>query len=218
MPSPEADNSSMPERRICAGDVMTADIISVGPDAKVPDIARILLDCHVTGVPVIGRDGQVLGVVSETDLERAPVEAGATAEDVMSLGVVTIPMETDLEEVAHIFDQRRIRRAVVTRADGRPRGIITRSDVLRGRVGAWDRAGIPQEADMDLIRWRVADVLEEYGGATSTVRVVIVEGVAHLWGLAESENERRAVHGAVAVVPGVLGVDNHLVIQPRTMA
>lgn len=136
----------------------------------------------------------------------------------MSYGAVTVPEDCPLADVAKVLDERHVRRAVVVRGDGHPRGIITRSDVLRGLAREWDRRGLPADADMDLVRQRVADVLDEYGGAASTVKVVIVEGVAHLWGVVEGENERRAVQGAVAVVPGVLAVDNHLIIQRRPAA
>lgn len=208
----------MAQEKLHARDLMTADMISVAPDTEVQEIARLLLECHITGVPVIDTDGRLLGMVSETDLERDASGPHARATDVMSYGAVTVPEDAGLDDIAKVFDERRIRRVVVVRTDGRPRGILTRSDLLLGVARGWEQAGLPPDADMDLIRQRVADVLNEYGGAASTVKVVIVEGVAHLWGIVESENERRAVHGAVAAVPGVLGIDNHLVIHRGTLA
>lgn len=208
----------MPEEGPYARDLMTADLISVGPDRELTEVARIMLECHITGLPVVDHDGRLLGMISETDLEREPLSPQSKAADIMSYGAVTVPEDCPLADVAKVLDERHVRRAVVVRGDGHPRGIITRSDVLRGLAREWDRRGLPADADMDLVRQRVADVLDEYGGAASTVKVVIVEGVAHLWGVVEGENERRAVQGAVAVVPGVLAVDNHLIIQRRPAA
>ncbi|MDA8230247.1 MAG: CBS domain-containing protein [Magnetospirillum sp.] len=198
-------------------DVMTSSVITVAPDSEAEEVARVLLESHITGVPVVDGEGTLLGMVSETDLERATGRPHAKAVDVMAGGVVTINEEAELEQAERLFDERRVRRAVVVRPDGRMRGIVTRSDLLRGLAREWDRAGLPPEPDMDAIRQRVLDVLGEYGGTASTVKVVVVEGVAHLWGVVESENERRAMHGAVAVVPGVLGVDNHLIVHSGTV-
>ena len=58
-----------------AADVMVTNVITVGPDACVQDVARILLDSRISGVPVVGSDGKLLGMVSEGDLMRR-VEAG----------------------------------------------------------------------------------------------------------------------------------------------
>lgn len=204
--------------KLHARDLMTADMISVAPDTEAQEVTRILLESHITGVPVIDKDGRLLGMVSETDLERNASGRHAKAAEVMSYGAVTVPEDIDIDEVARVFDERRVRRAVVVRDDGRPRGILTRSDILRGVAREWDGAGLPPEADMDLVRQRVMDVLDQYGGTASTVKVVIVDGIAHLWGLVASENEHRAMQGAVAVVPGVLGIDNHLIVHRGMMA
>ena len=58
-----------------AADVMVTNVITVGPDACVQDVARILLDSRISGVPVVGSDGKLLGMVSEGDL-MCRVEAG----------------------------------------------------------------------------------------------------------------------------------------------
>lgn len=51
-----------------ARDVMSREVVSVGPDAQVPEIARILLEHGISAAPVVGADGAPLGMVSETDL------------------------------------------------------------------------------------------------------------------------------------------------------
>ena len=49
-------------------DVMVTDVISVGPEASVQDVAHILLNAHISGLPVVGNRGELLGIVSEGDL------------------------------------------------------------------------------------------------------------------------------------------------------
>ena len=51
-----------------AADVMVSNVVTVGPDASVQDVAGILLRNHISAVPVVGADGKVLGIVSEGDL------------------------------------------------------------------------------------------------------------------------------------------------------
>ena len=59
-----------------ARDVMTKQVVTVPPDASVPEIARLLLDRHISAVPVVDADDRVLGIVSEGDLIRRPEVAG----------------------------------------------------------------------------------------------------------------------------------------------
>jgi CBS domain-containing protein len=58
-----------------AADVMVTKVITVGPDACVQDVAHVLLSARISGVPVVGPNGELLGIVSEGDLMRR-VEAG----------------------------------------------------------------------------------------------------------------------------------------------
>ena len=58
-----------------AADVMVRNVITVGPDACVQDVAHILLTARISGVPVVGANGELVGIVSEGDLMRR-VEAG----------------------------------------------------------------------------------------------------------------------------------------------
>jgi len=58
-----------------AQDVMTRDVVTVGPYTAVPDIAAIMADKHISGVPVVTDSGEIIGIVSESDLLRR-VEIG----------------------------------------------------------------------------------------------------------------------------------------------
>jgi len=53
-----------------AADVMVRNVITVGPDACVQEVAHILLTARISGVPVVGSNGELVGVVSEGDLMR----------------------------------------------------------------------------------------------------------------------------------------------------
>ena len=58
-------------RSIEVGEVMAKDVATVGPDARLGDVARILVDRKIGCVPVVGANGELLGLVTETDLIAA---------------------------------------------------------------------------------------------------------------------------------------------------
>ncbi len=58
------------DERTPVAEIMTAEVVTTVPDARVEDAARLLREHHISGIPVVGRDGHVLGVLTETDLVR----------------------------------------------------------------------------------------------------------------------------------------------------
>ena len=55
-----------------AKDVMTTEVLTVTPDTTVEEIAKLMLEHRISGVPVADEQGAVLGIVSEGDLIRRP--------------------------------------------------------------------------------------------------------------------------------------------------
>jgi CBS domain-containing protein len=143
-----------------ATDVMQRDVAAVAPDDTVIEAARLMLKHHVSGLPVIGERGALIGIVSEGDLlhrvendtDRNPplwrmifasparLEAefvkstGSRVKDVMTRDVVTVAEETLLADIAELFERRHIKRVPVLR-DGKLVGIVTRTDLMRALVG-----------------------------------------------------------------------------------
>jgi CBS domain-containing protein len=112
---------------VFAHEIMTRDVATVRPDTAVDDIARLLIQRRITGVPVVDEEGRVLGIVSEFDLIA---KRGRVAADVMSRDVLAVSEDTPAETIADLIAQRRVRRVPVLR-DGRLVGIITRADLVR---------------------------------------------------------------------------------------
>ena len=79
---------------------------------------------------MVDEEGYVLGVVSELDIVS---RHGATAADIMSQQVISVTEGTDIDELAHLFVNERIRRVPVL-AGGRLVGIVSRSDLLSPEV------------------------------------------------------------------------------------
>ncbi|MDQ7246778.1 CBS domain-containing protein [Dongia sedimenti] len=142
-----------------ADEIMTSPVVTVTPDTPASRIAKLLLENHVSAVPVVDASGAPLGIVSEGDLLRRDESGRAArrawwlemlaegeplsqeylsqlrtkdqpAKEIMSAPVVTVTEASDVAELAHLFSSYRIKRVPVLR-DGRVVGIVSRVDLLR---------------------------------------------------------------------------------------
>ena len=112
---------------IQVGEFMTADVITVPTTMPVEQVARVLRERQITGLPVLDDRDRVVGVVSDIDIVT---RRGAVAADIMSPEVISVTAETDVEAVVAILANRRIRRVPVL-AEGQLVGIVSRSDLVR---------------------------------------------------------------------------------------
>jgi CBS domain-containing protein len=110
-----------------SGEIMSTEVVSVDPATPIDEIATILNQKRISGVPVIDSDGAPVGVVSELDIIS---RSGRVASDIMSSGVITVTEDTPAEDIVEILHSRRVRRVPVTR-HGKIVGIISRSDLVR---------------------------------------------------------------------------------------
>ena len=114
-------------------------VVTVPPDTKVRRLLEILAE-HRIGAVVVSQDGvSVGGIVSERDIVRALALRGTAvmSEQVTAIytaDVHTVTPETELEEVARMMTERRVRHAPVT-VDGGLRGIVSIGDVVKSRIG-----------------------------------------------------------------------------------
>jgi CBS domain-containing protein len=112
---------------ITAGELMTQEVVTASPPMPVEDLARMLLEHAIGGVPVVDCDGLLVGMVSGFDVIS---KTGATTGDVMSRGVVSLTEDAGVDEIVSLMGLHGIRRVPVCR-DRRVVGIISRSDLLR---------------------------------------------------------------------------------------
>jgi CBS domain-containing protein len=134
-------------------DVMTREVVTVEPRTSLKDVARLLVDRRVSGVPVVEDDGTVVGVVSEADIllkererhgpssllghmlewdaDEGAKYAARDAADAMTAPAVTIRRSRPVHEAAAIMLDRRVNRLPVVDQHGRLVGIVTRADLVR---------------------------------------------------------------------------------------
>jgi CBS domain-containing protein len=117
-------------------DFMSTPVITIGPHATSSEIADLLAQHRIGGVPVLDRDGRVIGIVSEFDLLS---RTGANASEVMSTEVIMMSEKTDIAAVRSLLVDSHVRRLPVL-ADHQLVGIVAKADVIRLLVREWIRS------------------------------------------------------------------------------
>jgi len=219
-----------------ASDVMTPNVVTVTPETRVEQIARLLLERRISGVPVIDAEGRLVGIVTEGDLmrrpelgterhrgwwlrffgdERARAEEyarahGSRAEQVMTRSVITVTEETPVSEIARLLEEHHIKRVPVVR-DARVIGIVSRANLLQGLAAQHDPTPPARPMDDRAILEAVLRALERDGWtAHARLNVIVRNAVVELWGLVESDQARRAIRVAAENAPGVVAVKDNL--------
>jgi CBS domain-containing protein len=123
-----------PNMTLYASDVMVKDVITVTESMPLKDVARMFVEKKITGAPVVNAEGELVGVISETDIIRKTTSIGAwspsTVGQIMTRPAVTVSPDETLQRVCEMMYNRRIHRVVV--AEGaRIKGILTTMDILR---------------------------------------------------------------------------------------
>jgi len=140
---------------ITAKDVMTRSVVFVKKDSSLEEVADILDRHPISGVPVIGDDQSVAGVISEKDFMfhmgakemRSFMGVVAhclrnkgcialpmrkqKAEDIMTSPAITVREDTPVFEIANMFIEKNINRTPVTDRSNKLIGIVTRADIVR---------------------------------------------------------------------------------------
>ena len=109
-----------------AKDIMTRDIITVTPNMSVKKLAMLLIKSQISGAPVSGKNGKIVGVVSEADIVA---KKGRDVRTIMSKKVISIAEETSVEQIARLMTTHGIKRLPVMRGDDIV-GIVSRADIV----------------------------------------------------------------------------------------
>lgn len=116
-------------------DLLARELVAVDADAPLHTIADQMRTQDVGMIPILS-GGKVVGVVTDRDLVLrvlAPISEPAimTAWDVMSRDPICIDEEATIDRAAEVMQERRVRRLVVLRNDGKPIGVVSLSDMSR---------------------------------------------------------------------------------------
>jgi CBS domain-containing protein len=109
-----------------ARDIMTKDLITVAPTMTVKQLASTLIKNQVSGAPVTGKNGKIIGIVSEADIVS---KRGKDVKSIMSKSIISIEEETPVEEIAQLMTTHHVKRVPVMRGD-KVVGIVSRADIV----------------------------------------------------------------------------------------
>jgi len=142
-----------------ARDIMTTEVISIGPEASVTQVAALLDTHRISGLPVVDREGRLLGVITQSDLvqqardlelppaislmdlrifletpshfqRRLEKMLGGTVRQVMTAKPITISPETPVSEVAALMARKKVHTLPVMKGE-KLVGIIGKIDLIR---------------------------------------------------------------------------------------
>jgi CBS domain-containing protein len=217
-------------------DVMVRDVVTVRPDTDVADAVKLLTEHDVSALPVLDREGNLVGVLSEADLihraeigteKRRPwwleaVTGGSTLADefakshgkkvgeVMTDGVISVSEETPLSEIAALFERKRIKRVPVVK-DGKLVGIVSRSNLIQALASAVGRIDQHDETDRQIRLELLARLKDQPWTGFGDRNITVGNRIVHLWGLVGSEAERKALLALADSVPGVSRVCDEMI-------
>ncbi len=216
-------------------DFMRIDVVTARPNMKVVDVASQMVRSHVSGMPVVDENDNVIGIVSEGDLLRR-AEAGTNhhrprwlqflmgsarladeyvkshglkVKDVMTSNVATVDAADTLDTAVDLMEKRGVKRLPVV-SDGKLIGILSRADVLAAFVYNVRASKTGGKSD-GKIRQEILEAFEkEKWLRGDRLTVVVREGLVELSGIVISEKERKALIVMAENAEGVKGVSDKL--------
>lgn len=208
-------------------ELMTEKVFTIGPEAPIKDVARILVDNGISGLPVCDIEGRVIGVISEGDIlykehdpseghiggplgwiiEGTPNYAGyikakaLTARKAMTSPAITIAPHESVAQAARIMCEHHVNRLPVV-ADEKLVGLVTRADLVR----AFTRTDAEIEQEL------TKDVLERTMWIDpGKVEIDVRNGVAALSGRLHTRSDVELLNRLAARVPGLVAVESTVV-------
>jgi CBS domain-containing protein len=221
-----------------AADVMVSNVITVGVNASIGEVAAILLNNHISAAPVVDEKGELVGMVSEGDLIRRP-EIGTTKRhswwlelisnkwasateyikshsrkvaDVMTRDVITAKPDTPLGDIAAMLERNRIKRVPIVEG-GKLVGLVSRANILQALASATKKLSSLTTANDSELRKKVQSRLAAEPWRPTMLTVTVQDGTVDLWGLVHSVEEKQAAELAAETTPGVRAVVNNIIVQ-----
>jgi CBS domain-containing protein len=207
--------------------VMTRSVIAVTTDTPISEVARLLVDRAISGLPVVDADGRVVGVVSEGDIllreaghappSRRPLArftrsrsgdqtvqrkvGAATAGELMTSPALTLEPHRALRTAAEIMTAKGVNRLPIVDENRRLVGIVTRADLVRAFVRTDEQ--LVEAIRMELfgrMMWIDPDKFE----------ITVDQGTAKVSGAVLKRSTAELIERFLHTVPGVVAAETHI--------
>ncbi|MFF4037654.1 CBS domain-containing protein [Streptomyces sp. NPDC001816] len=210
------------------GSVMTTEVVRAGYGTPFKEVARLLAEHRISGLPVVDEDERVIGVLSETDLisrqaqapdpyrtprripdvaltkaarRRAAKIRARTAGQLMTEPPVTVHAEETVAAAARTMAERGVERLPVVDEEDRLVGIVTRRDLLQ----------VFLRPDPEIRDEVLEEVLERtLWLAPRSIDVCVVQGVVTLTGQLERKSDTEIAVSMASRIDGVVAVVDQL--------
>jgi CBS domain-containing protein len=219
-----------------AQDIMVSPVVTVTPETSVQELAQLLIDRRISGVPVLDAQGTLVGIVSEGDLLRRTEAAterrsswwlellsgpeqlaseyvrahSRRVGDIMRREVVTARPDTPVDEIATLMERYAIKRVPIVE-DGRVVGIISRANLIQAVASRGAQMQVPA-SDGEIRDQVLARLRAQPWAHLAMVNVTVSGGTVNMWGMVPSEAEREAMRVVAEEVAGVGAVRDNLTV------
>ncbi len=122
--------------REAVGEISSKKLVTLKPKQSLREAALLFFKKKIRGAPVVEND-RIVGIITTTDIAKAYSDGNfrAVVEDYMKRHVVTIREDEDILDAVRLMELHGVGRLIVVNAVGEPKGIVTRTDVLK-RISA----------------------------------------------------------------------------------
>ena len=219
-----------------AADVMVLNVVTVGPQTSVHELADIFLINRISAAPVVGENGHLVGVVSESDLLRRAETGterrrswwlkllsgnqalvaecanshGRKITEIMSPEVVTASPDMSLQDVAALLEKNRIRQVPIV-SGGRMVGIVSRANLIQALATARRQVSAATATSDSMIREDLMSRLATKPWVRSSrINVIVHDGTVELWGAVPSRAEQQEIRILAEAAAGVRSVHDNL--------
>ena len=216
-------------------DIMSNKLVSISPDTSIAEAISLMIRNHVSGLPVVDENQNLVGIISESDFMRrlemgtlrrrhwldwllSPEELageyartrGQRVGEVMTDEVQTIQEDADVAQVVEMMQTHSIKRLPVLRGEDLV-GIVTRSDLMRALASFVAGSYEDTIHTDDEIRAAVtAEMNAQAWAPIGSVGVDVDDGVVTFVGGIADSRQRDALRAIAENVAGVKAVDDHL--------
>lgn len=203
-------------------DVMTTEVMTIGPDSPLKEAATVMVRAGISGVPVVDDDRKVIGIITEADFVTAEANRSwgrqrrrllasvfgeaetpqaRTVSDAMTADPHAIDRNSSVTEAARKMTELGVKRLPVVTPDGTLEGIISRADVM----GAFARPDSELRAEVyDDVALGILQLHD------TNLSVDVVDGAVSLSGVVPTRSEARLLEELANRVEGVVSVTSDL--------